>query len=206
MPGHIKLVVGLGNPEPGHSGTRHNAGFWFLDRLAKVYNCSFSADSKFFGDVARIQSGGVDCRLLKPLTFMNESGRAVRAILDYYRIAPGEVLVVHDEIDIEPGTVRLKLGGGHAGHNGVRDIINNIGSRDFNRLRIGVGHPGVKEKVIGSVLGKPSGEDKQLIDEAIDKALELMPMIFRGEFSKAMTELHSSNKQQATSNKDENDT
>lgn len=190
MPVNLQLVVGLGNPEPGQSDTRHNAGFWFLDRLAEVYNCSFSYDNKFFGDIARIQSGEVDCRLLKPLTFMNESGRAVRVMMDYFRIAPGEILVVHDDIDFEPGMVRLKIGGGHAGHNGVRDVINKTGSRDFNRLRIGVGHPGVREKVIGSVLGKPAKKDRKLIDQAIDRALELMPVIFRGEFSKAMTELH----------------
>lgn len=203
MPSSLKLLVGLGNPGPEHSETRHNAGFWFLDRLAEKYATTFTSENRLFGLQARFQYGGNDYRLFKPATFMNDSGRAVQAIKEYFRIAPEEILVVHDEIDLEPGTIRLKLGGGHAGHNGVRDIINMTGSRDFRRLRIGVGHPGEKNKVIGSVLGRPSRSEKKLIDEAIDRALELMPLLLDGHYEKFMTQIHSSDKSQVTSHKED---
>ena len=203
MPAPLKLIVGLGNPGPEHADTRHNAGFWFLDRLADKFGVAFTADNKLFGLQARLHYGGNQIRLFKPTTYMNDSGRAVQAISSYFHIPAEEILVVHDEIDLEPGTVRLKRGGGHAGHNGVRDIISMIGSSNFNRLRIGVGHPGAKDKVIGSVLGRPSRSEKKLIDEAIDGALELIPALLDGKFEKVMTQLHKSNKQQATSNKNE---
>lgn len=203
MPATLKLLVGLGNPGPDYSDTRHNAGFWFLDRLADKYATTFTSEKRLFGQQARFSYGGNDYRLFKPQTAMNDSGRAVQAIKEYFRIAPEEILVVHDEIDLEPGTIRLKLGGGHAGHNGVRDIITMIGSSDFSRLRIGVGHPGEKDKVIGSVLGRPSRADRKLIDEAIARALELMPLLLDGENEKFMTQLHKSNKQQATSDKND---
>lgn len=194
MPVSLKLIVGLGNPGPEHSDTRHNAGFWFLDRLAGDYHVTFTSEDRFFGQLARVQHDEIDCRLFKPQTYMNNSGRAVLSIANYFRILPEQILVAHDEIDLPPGTVRMKQGGGHAGHNGVRDIIETLGSRDFNRLRIGVGHPGSKEQVIGSVLGRPSRADKQLIDAAIDKALELVPLLLAGEFEKVMTRLHTSDK------------
>jgi PTH1 family peptidyl-tRNA hydrolase len=190
VPDKIKLIAGLGNPGPEYQATRHNAGFWLLDRLASHYTCQFSKESKFFAESARIQSGSVNCRLLKPTTFMNESGRAVAAILNYYDIAPEEVLVAHDEIDFEPGKVRLKFGGGHAGHNGLRNIIAAIGSKNFYRIRIGVGHPGQKDKVIGSVLGRPSSADEKLIQSSIDLALDILPLVFSGEMEKAMHQLH----------------
>ena len=201
MPECLKLIVGLGNPGPEYSVTRHNAGFWFLDRLADRYSVTFTTNRGLFGHLTSIHHDGRDIRLFKPQTAMNDSGRAVQAVKDYFRIAAEEILVVHDEIDLPPGTVRFKQGGGHAGHNGVRDIINMTGSRDFNRLRIGVGHPGHKDKVIGSVLGRPSRADKKLIDEAIDKALELTPLLLDGEFNKVMTQLHSSEKGKVESEK-----
>ena len=194
MPAPLKLIVGLGNPGPEHTDTRHNAGFWFLDRLADKFGVAFASDNKFFGLQAKFQYGVNQVRLFKPTTYMNDSGRAVQAVSSYFHIPAEEILVVHDEIDLEPGTVRFKRGGGHAGHNGVRDIISMIGSSDFNRLRIGVGHPGDKDKVIGSVLGRPSRSEKKLIDEAIDRALELTSLLLAGEFEKVMTQLHSSEK------------
>lgn len=203
MPAPLKLIVGLGNPGPEHSETRHNAGFWFLDRLAQKYNITFTSEKRLFGLQARLHCGDDEYRLFKPITYMNDSGRAVQAVTEYFRIIPQEILVVHDEIDLEPGVIRLKQGGGHAGHNGIRDIINMIGSPDFNRLRIGVGHPGNKDKVIGSVLGKPSRVEKKLIDEAIDTAMDLVPLLLTGEIEKVMTQLHKSNKQQATSDKND---
>jgi PTH1 family peptidyl-tRNA hydrolase len=195
----LKLVAGLGNPGSRHAGTRHNAGFWFVDRLARARGATFMNDAKLFGQLARLKSDGRDLHLFKPQTYMNESGRAIQSIMAYYKILPAEMLVVHDEIDLPPGVVRLKRGGGHAGHNGLRDIIDRIGSRDFNRLRIGVGHPGDKERVIGAVLGKPTRAEKKLIDAAIDAALESMPLILAGEFNKAMTILHTNNMQLAAS-------
>ena len=201
MPARLKLIVGLGNPGPEHADTRHNAGFWFLDRLADEFGITFTSDNKLFGLQTRLHYGGNDYRLFKPTTYMNDSGRAVQAVSSYYRITPAEILVVHDEIDLEPGIVRLKKGGGHAGHNGVRDIISMLGSNEFNRLRIGVGHPGDKDKVIGSVLGRPSRQEKKLIDEAIDRALELTPLLLDGEFEKVMTQLHSSEKGKEESEK-----
>ena len=193
----LKLVAGLGNPGAKHAGTRHNAGFLFLDRLADQHGLAFAANARLFGQQARLQNDGTDLWLFKPRTYMNDSGRAIQAVMTYYRILPTEILVVHDEIDLAPGTVRFKQGGGHAGHNGLRDIIECIGSRDFNRLRIGVGHPGDKDQVIGAVLGRPTATEKKLIDAAIDAALAAMPLILAGEFSKAMTQLHRSEKNES---------
>lgn len=186
----IKLIVGLGNPGPEHTKTRHNAGFWFIENLARQTSCEFSVESRFHGETTRINSAGLDCRLLKPLTFMNESGRAVQAQLDYFNINSDEMLVVHDEIDLDSGIVRLKRGGGHGGHNGLRDIINKTGAKDFLRLRIGVGHPGQRESVTPHVLGRPGSEDQKLIDTAIENALSVMPLVLKGDIQKAMNELH----------------
>jgi len=187
---HIQLIVGLGNPGTRYSGTRHNAGFWFVDKLTDKFSARFSTERKFFGDVARLQVDKSECLLLKPGTFMNESGRAVRAIMDYYNIGPEELLVVHDEIDFDPGIIRLKQNGGDAGHNGVRDIIDHVSSNNFLRLRIGVGHPGHKDKVTGSVLGKPTRTDQKLIMDAIAKGIDVLPLILIGEYAKAMNVLH----------------
>lgn len=190
----IKLIVGLGNPGSEYTETRHNAGFWFLDNLARQHNCQFSFESRFFGEAARISSSGVDCRLLKPQTFMNESGRSVQAMLDYFKINTDEVLIAHDEIDLDSGIVRLKKGGGHGGHNGLRNIIDKTGDKNFLRLRIGVGHPGRRDSVTPHVLGRPGREDQKLIDVAIDEAISVMLLLFGGDIQKAMNELHTSDK------------
>lgn len=189
----IKLIIGLGNPGPQYSVTRHNAGFWFVDRLLTGSSESFSIEAKFFSEITRLHGAGVDCRLLKPTTFMNASGRAVQAMTDYYKLGVADILVAHDDIDLVPGVVRLKRGGGHGGHNGLRDIINCIGSRDFLRLRIGVGHPGNPEQVSDYVLASAGRQEQAAIDAAIDKALAVMPLVFEGELQKAMNELHTDN-------------
>ena len=190
MPASLKLIVGLGNPGPEYADTRHNAGFWFLDRLAGLHHCTFSSNRKFHGETARLAVDGIDCLLLKPLTFMNKSGRAVQAVCDYYGVAADEMLIAHDEIDLDPGVVRLKQGGGHGGHNGLRDIIEQTGSNDFLRLRIGVGHPGHSSQVHNYVLQRPGSDDMKILDEAVAGVHEVMPLIFNGELNKAMSILH----------------
>ena len=190
MPSSLKLIVGLGNPGSEYTETRHNAGFWFLDRLAAIHRTSFISDRKAHGDTARATLEGVDCRLLKPQTYMNNSGRAVQAVCDYYAIKPDEILVVHDEIDLDSGVIRLKQGGGHGGHNGLRDIIEQTGDNSFLRLRIGVGHPGHSSQVHDYVLQRPSAEDRKKLDEAIVAALEMMPLVCSGQLNKAMSLLH----------------
>ncbi len=190
MPAAIKLVVGLGNPGQDYTETRHNAGFWFVDEFALDHSVSFSPEKKFFGETARISSSGKDCRILKPDTFMNHSGRSVKSLMEYFDILPTEVLVAHDEIDLDAGIIRLKRGGGHGGHNGLRDIINQLGSKDFLRLRIGVGHPGSKDDVIDYVLHRPGQDDRTQIDQAIKRGLEVMSLVFNGELNKAMTLLN----------------
>lgn len=185
----LQLIVGLGNPGEKYSETRHNAGFWFVDLLASGHGARFRTDGKFHGQVARINPEGTDCRLLKPSTFMNDSGRAVGAMLDYYSVPVDAMLVVHDEIDLPPGTVRLKFDGGHGGHNGLQDVIACVGS-NFMRIRIGVGHPGVRDAVISYVLNRPGRQERSLIDGAMDRALKIMPLLFEGKDQLAMTELH----------------
>ena len=195
MSSKIKLIVGLGNPGLEYSDTRHNAGFWFLDRLIATQSASFSHNKKFFGETARFNLEGNDCWVLKPETFMNNSGRSIQTMTDYYGIKPNETLVAHDEIDLEVGMVRIKESGGHGGHNGLKDIIDRIGYKEFLRLRIGVGHPGHKDDVIDYVLNKPGRTDGIIIREAIDRALEIIPLLFRGERNKAMTLLNSARRQ-----------
>ena len=154
----IRLIVGLGNPGREYETTRHNAGYWWLDELARLQNLSFKSESKFHGLAARGQLHGHEMLLLKPQTFMNVSGRAVGALAQFYKIAPAEMLVVHDELDLPPGVARLKMGGGHGGHNGLKDIIAHLGSKDFWRLRLGIGHPGERADVAGYVLNDPRRE------------------------------------------------
>lgn len=190
MPDPFQLIVGLGNPGPDYAHTRHNAGFWCIDRLARKYACRFRSETRFAGDLARLSDGDLDCWLLKPATFMNHSGRAVQALLSFYKLDIEQTLVLHDDIDLPPGTVRLKTGGGHGGHNGLRDLIQQTGSNAFSRVRIGVGHPGHRDRVIDSVLGRAGAGEQRLIDEAIDDVLALMPDILRGRMQKAMTVLH----------------
>ncbi|MCB1790926.1 MAG: aminoacyl-tRNA hydrolase [Gammaproteobacteria bacterium] len=186
----IRCVVGLGNPGSKYEDTRHNAGFRFVDALARAHGEAFRVENKFSGEVCRIASPEGDCWLLKPLTYMNHSGRSVAALCNFYRVMPGELLVAYDELDLAPGVVRLKTGGGHGGHNGMRDICSAIGSRDFHRLRIGIGHPGHKEAVVGHVLSKAGKTEQQQIDEAIDAALGVWDIVLAGDVQKAMNTLH----------------
>lgn len=187
----ISLVVGLGNPGSEYKKTRHNAGFWFVDRLVAEESGQFSHESKFFGDVARLQIGGKRLLVLKPSTFMNKSGQAVASLSSYFEVPSSEVLVIHDELDLDPGSVRLKLGGGHGGHNGLRDIVSHLGAKDFARLRVGIGHPGSSSKVLNYVLGKPSKGDSALIEEGFDRAFRGLGVILGGDFQRAMSDLNS---------------
>lgn len=189
MPAPIDLIVGLGNPGGNYEQTRHNAGFWFVDALARQSG-TFRSESKFQGDVCKISLSGHDCWLLKPATFMNRSGQSVTALAGFYKVPAENILVVHDELDLPPGVARLKQGGGHGGHNGLRDIIARLGA-DFMRLRIGIGHPGSKEQVVDYVLQRPSLADRQQIDSAIAAALAVMPELLCGEAQRAMNQLHS---------------
>jgi PTH1 family peptidyl-tRNA hydrolase len=185
----VKLVVGLGNPGPEYEATRHNAGFWWVENLADAQRVRLRAQSKFFGRMGRLTDDGYDCWLLLPSTFMNASGRAVEAVAAFYKIAPDDILVVHDELDLPPGTVRLKKGGGVAGHNGLKDIAARLGP-DFWRLRIGIGHPGDRDAVIDYVLHPPRQEEAELISNAVEHSLEIWPLIRAGEMEKAMHRLH----------------
>lgn len=187
----IKLVVGLGNPGAQYDDTRHNAGFWYVEQLARAYGASLQPEKKFFGLAARVTINGQDVRLLNPTTFMNRSGQAVGAISTFFKIPPQSILVVHDELDLPPGIGRLKQGGGHGGHNGLRDIISSLGNnKDFLRLRLGIGHPGDSKEVVNYVLNKPSVADRQKIDAVIDEAVRISPEAFNGARAKAVQELH----------------
>lgn len=190
----IKLIVGLGNPSKEYEQTRHNAGFWFIDELAWQWKVSLKEDKKYFGEVARVSRAEGDVWLLKPLTFMNLSGKAVGALAQFYKIKPEEILVVHDELDIPCGRIRLKRGGGNGGHNGLKDIQAKLGTADFYRLRLGIDHPGDKALVSAYVLNKPSAEDKQKVDEAIGKSLQGLPLIMEGKWEEATRFLHSNGK------------
>lgn len=185
----MKLVVGLGNPGRQYEVTRHNAGFWWLDSIADEQRISWSTEARFHGEVGRFRHGGADCWLLKPATFMNESGRAVRAFCDFYKITVSDILVVHDELDLEPGVIKLKKGGGVAGHNGLRDVAAHL-SKDFWRLRIGIGHPGVRAQVANFVLSPPRKEEAELITEAIERSLAIWALLMRDDFEGAMLKLH----------------
>lgn len=190
----IKLVVGLANPGAQYAATRHNAGSWLVDLLAQQGNTELRQENKFFGYTARICLAGTDLRLLVPTTFMNLSGKSVLAMAAYYRIAADEIMVAHDELDLAPGVARFKTGGGHGGHNGLKDIINKVsGNADFHRLRIGIGHPGDKNKVVNFVLGKPSASEQALIDAAIAEAVSCCAIWLCDGAAKAMQRLHSYN-------------
>lgn len=186
----IKAIVGLGNPGSQYTETRHNAGFWFIEELARSDSLQFSPDKKFHGEIAKLIAPKSSVWLLKPSTFMNRSGQSVQSLLSFYRIAPENLLVVHDEIDLPAGEVKLKRGGGHGGHNGLRDIINHLGTKDFLRLRVGVDHPGSKDQVVDYVLQRPSRDDKIGIDDAINRAISMMPDLLEGDLEKAMQDLH----------------
>lgn len=186
----IKLIVGLGNPGAEYANTRHNVGAWFVDAIAAAHNATFKKEKKFFGDLAKVNFASDECYLLKPATFMNDSGQSVQAIAHFYKIKPEEILVAHDEIDFPIGQVRIKKGGGHGGHNGLRDIMERLSTADFFRLRIGVSHPGHKDRVSSHVLGAPSKKDKAAIDDSIIEALRILPDLVAGETDKVMRELH----------------
>jgi PTH1 family peptidyl-tRNA hydrolase len=189
----LKVIVGLGNPGSKYTETRHNAGFWFVEELAAASGNPFRSDKKFHGEVTKISLAGNDIWLLKPDTFMNRSGLAVKSLMSFYRLKPENLLVAHDEIDLLPGTIKLKTGGGHGGHNGLRDIISHLGTKDFHRLRVGVGHPGNKDDVVDYVLRRPSHEDRSAIDQTIFDARGVMSLLAEGSLEKAMHKLHTNN-------------
>ncbi|MBT4831918.1 MAG: aminoacyl-tRNA hydrolase [Porticoccaceae bacterium] len=192
MDAPVELIVGLGNPGPNYERTRHNVGADLVLELAKSLHTELKHESKFFGDTARVSIAGRDVRLLIPSTFMNLSGKSVAALVRFYQIAPENILVVHDELDMDPGIVRFKKGGGHGGHNGLRDTIKSLGNnKEFARLRIGIGHPGQANLVADYVLKKASPSDQQLIANSIDDALRHLPTAVEGHWEKAMTALHS---------------
>ncbi len=188
----IKLFVGLGNPGGQYVETRHNVGFWWIDFIGQNHKLSLKNSKKYFGEFSKHNEDG-EVFFLKPSTFMNDSGKSVQALAKFYKIEPEEILVIHDELDIQPGTAKLKLGGGHGGHNGLKSIQTSLGSNNFWRLRIGVGHPGDKSKVIGYVLNKPSKIEMQLIQESIINSYKVFSYIMLGQFEKAMLNLHSVN-------------
>ncbi|OED36397.1 aminoacyl-tRNA hydrolase [Chromatiales bacterium (ex Bugula neritina AB1)] len=185
----FKLIVGLGNPGSKYEETRHNAGFFLLDEIARAYGANFSAEKKFHGEVARSTIATADVRLLKPATFMNLSGESVKAVAGFYRIEPEQILVAHDELDLDPGTVRLKKGGGHGGHNGLRDIISHLG-KEFWRVRLGIGHPGSAGQVASFVLKRAPKSEAELLVRAIDEVMSEITSIVTGDTGKAMQSLH----------------
>jgi peptidyl-tRNA hydrolase, PTH1 family len=185
----LQIIVGLGNPGPEHRLTRHNAGFWFVDALARAHGAQFRSHSRYQGEVARVAIGGHELVLLKPQTYMNRSGISVRSLVDYTKAPLNEVLVVHDELDLSPGTARFKFGGGHGGHNGLRDTITHCGG-DFWRLRLGIGHPGDRDQVIDYVLQRAAPADEEAIAASVGASLEALPVFLRDGAEKAMNMLH----------------
>ena len=189
MTTHLSIIAGLGNPEERYARTLHNAGFWFVDELARRENAQFKYEKRFDADICRIRLAGDEVWLIKPQSYMNLSGGPVRGMLDYYRLSVDQLLVAHDEIDLPPGDVRLKAGGGHGGHNGLRDMIQHCG-KEFMRLRIGVGHPGHKDQVTGYVLKKASSDVETEMLRNVDEAADVMPMLAEDGLNAAMKKLH----------------
>ena len=189
MSTHLTLIAGLGNPEDRYERTLHNAGFWFVDELARRHSGQFKYEKRFDADICKVSIAGSDVWLAKPQSYMNLSGGPVRALLDYYRLPVEQLLVAHDEIDLPPGTVRLKQGGGHGGHNGLRDVIQHCG-REFMRLRLGVGHPGHKDQVTSYVLKRASGDVEAAINRNIDDAVDVIPLLIDEGLNAAMKKLH----------------
>ena len=185
----LSIIVGLGNPEDKYERTLHNAGFWFVDAIARKFGGQFRYEKKFDADFCRVNVAGEDVWLVKPQSYMNQSGGPVRAVIDYYRLNPRHLLVAHDEIDLPPGTVRLKKGGGHGGHNGIRDVMRHCGA-DFMRLRLGVGHPGEKDQVTGYVLKRASADVERAIEDNIDEAISVLPLLLEDGLNAAMKKLH----------------
>ncbi|HEY0201281.1 MAG TPA: aminoacyl-tRNA hydrolase [Burkholderiaceae bacterium] len=188
----IKLFVGLGNPGPEYEGTRHNAGFWWIDALARECKATLVPERGYHGLVARAALQGHSVWLLEPQTFMNASGKSVAALARFFKIAPEEILVVHDELDIVPGQAKLKRGGSHAGHNGLRDIQAQLGTADYWRLRIGIGHPGVKSEVVHWVLKKPAPDQRSAIEDTIARTLQAVPALLAGDMDRATLQIHTS--------------
>lgn len=187
----IKLIVGLGNPGDKYADTRHNAGKWLINRLSRRFNFNLKDETKFFGKTARTVIGGQEIRFLVPTTFMNLSGKAISALASFYRIQPEEILVVHDELDLPPGVAKIKQGGGHGGHNGLKDTIAQLGNnKNFYRLRVGIGHPGDRNLVTSYVLGKPSSDDWALIDKALDEAAACVEILLKDGITKATNRLN----------------
>ena len=188
-----RLIVGLGNPTAEHENDRHNAGFWFVDSLARHHGASLKRDAKFFGNTGRLRIGDADIHLLQPMTYMNRSGQSVAAMTRFYRMTPAEILVAYDELDLSPGTARFKLGGSST-HNGLRDITSAMAGPAYWRLRIGIGHPRdfhLGQPVVDFVLARPSREHKRQIDESIDRAIDVMPLVAKDDWAAAMKQLHS---------------
>jgi PTH1 family peptidyl-tRNA hydrolase len=186
----IRLIVGLGNPGAEYEATRHNAGFWFVDEVARALKVSLAPERSYFGLAARAATAQGPLWLLEPMTYMNLSGKSVAALARFFKIAPQEILVAHDELDLLPGQARLKLGGSHAGHNGLKDIHAQLGSADYWRLRIGIGHPGVKAEVVDYVLRKPPAAQREEIDKAIALSLQSLEQVLAGEMERAMMKIH----------------
>ncbi|HSH48289.1 MAG TPA: aminoacyl-tRNA hydrolase [Halomonas sp.] len=190
--GQLKAIIGLANPGPEYQATRHNAGAWLLEALLQDAGDSLRPEKKFFGRYARIRLGDHELHLLEPTTYMNRSGAAVAALCRFFKLAPSELLVAHDELDLPPGAARYKSGGGHGGHNGLRDTISALGgARDFHRLRIGIGHPGDSRQVTNYVLSRPGKAERSAIDDAIAVCLATLPHAAAGDWAKAMNRLHS---------------
>ena len=190
MPLAFRLIVGLGNPTPKYEHTRHNAGFWFADEIAQRYKLSFSADSRSQGMLARLDWEGESVYLLKPMQYMNRSGGSVLALANFFKIEPTRIVVAHDELDFPPGTLKLKVGGGHGGHNGLRDIAAKLGNSGFTRIRLGIGHPGNRDEVVNYVLDKPSKHDEGLIYDAVARAADYFPQILVGNLGLVMNSLN----------------
>jgi PTH1 family peptidyl-tRNA hydrolase len=186
----IRLLVGLGNPGPEYEATRHNAGFWWIDEVARKLKASLIPERSYYGLVARVNRPDGPIWLLEPMTFMNLSGKSVAALARFFKIAPEEILVAHDELDLPPGQMKMKLGGGHAGHNGLRDIHAQLGSADYWRLRLGIGHPGVKSEVVNYVLRKPAPEHREAMEKAIDESMSALDLILSGDMERAMMKIH----------------
>lgn len=196
MPSSVRLIIGLGNPGPEYETTRHNAGFWLADHLADDLKARFTIEKAFSAVVAKARFEGDTVVLAKPTTFMNRSGQAAGALMRFYKLAPEQVLVLHDELDLLPGVAKLKLGGGHAGHNGLRDIASVLGSPNFWRLRLGIGHPrtlGLAQQVVDFVLHPPRRDELQEIEKVIDRCRAVFPALLRGEFAQATSQLHEAN-------------
>ena len=186
----IRLLVGLGNPGPEYEATRHNAGFWFIDEVARKLGAALTPERSYFGRVARVNRPDGPVWLLQPMTFMNLSGKSVAALARFFKIAPHEILVAHDELDLMPGQAKMKLGGSHAGHNGLKDIHAQLGSPEYWRLRLGIGHPGVKAEVIDYVLRKPPLAEREAIDKITEQAVKTLDLILAGDMERAMMKVH----------------